>query len=126
MDLPVTRFVAVGDADVAYQVIGDGPSISSIASGLGATSRFVWEVPRNIEFLSRLAAFSRLIFFDRRGTGASDGVSLEPMPTWEEWTEDIAAVLDAAGSKRTAILATLEAGPIAILSPRCTQKWWAH
>ena len=62
-----------------------------------------------------LAAFSRLIFFDRRGTGASDGVSFKAMPTWEEWTEDITAVLDAASSTRPAILAGLEAGPIAIL-----------
>ena len=115
MDLPVTRFVAVGDADVAYQVIGDGPLDLLYCFGLGSHLEVAWEVPRNVEFLSRLAAFSRLIFFDRRGTGASDGVSSSTMPTWEEWTEDIAAVLDAAGSKRTAILATLEAGPIAIL-----------
>jgi class 3 adenylate cyclase len=115
MDTPETRYVPVGDADVAYQVVGDGPIDLLYCFGLGSHIEVAWEVPRNIEFLTSLAAFSRLIFFDRRGTGASDGVSFKAMPTWEEWTEDMVAVLDAAGSKRTAILATLEAGPIAIL-----------
>jgi class 3 adenylate cyclase len=62
-----------------------------------------------------LASFSRLIFFDRRGTGASDAVVRSAIPTWEEWAEDLEAVLDAAGSHETAILASLDAGPIAIL-----------
>jgi class 3 adenylate cyclase/alpha-beta hydrolase superfamily lysophospholipase len=115
MDPPETRYVAVGDADVAYQVVGDGPLDLLYCFGLGSHIEVAWEVPRTVEFLTRLAAFSRLIFFDRRGTGASDGVSFKAMPTWEEWTEDIVAVLDAASSKRTAILATHEAGPIAIL-----------
>jgi pimeloyl-ACP methyl ester carboxylesterase len=115
MDPPETRYVAVGDADVAYQVVGDGPLDLLYCFGLGSHIEVAWEVPRNTEFLTRLAAFSRLIFFDRRGTGASDGVSFKAMPTWGEWTEDIAVVLDAVSSKRTALLATLEAGPIAIL-----------
>jgi pimeloyl-ACP methyl ester carboxylesterase len=115
MDTPETRYVAVDEADVAYQVVGNGPLDLLYCFGLGSHIEVAWEVPRNVGFLTRLAAFSRLIFFDRRGTGASDGVSFKTMPTWEEWTEDIAAVLDAANSKRTAILATLEAGPIAIL-----------
>ena len=115
MELPETRYVAVGDGDVAYQVIGEGPLDLLYCFGLGSHIEVAWEVPRNVEFLTGLAAFSRLISFDRRGTGASDGVSFKAMPTWEEWTEDIAAVLEAAGSKRTSILAGLEAGPIAIL-----------
>ena len=115
MEAPETRYVAVGEADVAYQVVGDGPLDLLYCYGLGSHIENTWEVPGNAEYLNGLAAFSRLIFFDRRGTGASDGVSLNAMPTWEEWTEDIEAVLKAVGSKRTAILATLEAGPIAIL-----------
>jgi class 3 adenylate cyclase len=115
MEAPETRYVAVGDADVAYQVVGDGPIDLLYCFGLGSHIEVAWEVPRTTEFLTGLAAFSRLIFFDRRGTGASDGVSFKGMATWEEWTEDIGAVLDAASSKRPAVLATLEAGPIAIL-----------
>jgi class 3 adenylate cyclase len=110
-----TRYVAVGDADVAYQVVGDGPLDLLYCSGLGSHIELSWDIPVTAEFLTRLAAFSRLIFIDRRGTGASDALSHNAMPTWEEWTEDIMAVLDAVGSKRTAILATLDAGPIAIL-----------
>jgi class 3 adenylate cyclase len=110
-----TRYVAVGDADVAYQVVGDGPIDLLYCSGLGSHIELSWDIPVTAEFLTRLAAFSRLIFMDRRGTGASDALASNAMPTWEEWTEDIVAVLDAVGSKRTAILASLDAGPIAIL-----------
>ena len=112
---PETRYVAVGDADVAYQVVGDGPIDLLYCSGLGSHIELSWDIPVTAEFLTGLAAFSRLIFIDRRGTGASDALSRNAMPTWEEWTEDIVDVLDAVGSKRTAILASLDAGPIAIL-----------
>jgi class 3 adenylate cyclase len=115
VEAPETRYVAVGDADVAYQVVGEGPIDLLYCYGLGSHIELFWEIPGSAEFLSGLAALGRLIFFDRRGTGASDAVSLNAMPTWEEWTEDIVAVLRAAGSKRTAILATLDAGPIAVL-----------
>ena len=112
---PETRYVNVGDAHVAYQVLGDGPQDLLYFYGLGAHLDICWDSPVASEFMLRLASFSRLIVFDRRGTGASDGVPLSAMPTWEEWTEDILAVLDAAGSRQAAIFATLDAGPIAIL-----------
>jgi class 3 adenylate cyclase len=115
MDAPETRYVAVGDADVAYQVLGEGPLDLLFCYGLGSHIEFNWQVPTIAEFYDRLASFSRLIIFDRRGTGASDGVPRSAVPTLEEWTEDMAAVLDAAGSARTAILATIDTGPIAIL-----------
>jgi class 3 adenylate cyclase len=115
MDAPETRYVAVGDADVAYQVLGEGPLDLLFCYGLGSHIEFNWQVPTVAEFYDRLASFSRLIIFDRRGTGASDGVPRSAVPTLEEWTEDMAAVLDAAGSARTAILATIDTGPIAIL-----------
>ena len=114
MGHPETRYVAVGDADVAYQVVGDGPDLL-FCYGLGSHIEFNWQVPLVAEFLDRLASRFRLIVFDRRGTGASDGVPRSSVPTIEEWTEDVAAVLDAAGSERAAILATLDTGPIAIL-----------
>ena len=112
---PTTRYVAVGDADVAYQVLGDGPFDLLHFYGLGSHIELLWDIPTVTEFLKRLASFSRLIFFDRRGTGASDGVPRNAIPTWEEWTEDISVVLDAAGSERVAILAGADAGPIAVL-----------
>jgi class 3 adenylate cyclase len=110
-----TRYVAVGDADVAYQVIGNGPIDLLYCYGLGSHVEAWQDFPFSREFLRRLASFSRVIFFDRRGTGASDGVPRNAIPTWEEWTEDLSAVLDAVGSTHSAILASLDAGPIAIL-----------
>jgi class 3 adenylate cyclase len=115
VDAPETRYIEVGDADVAYQVVGNGPFDLLFCWGLGSHIELSWDLQATAELLTGLAAFSRLIFFDRRGTGASGGVSRNAMPTWEEWTEDILAVLGAVGSKRAAILATLDAGPIAIL-----------
>jgi class 3 adenylate cyclase/pimeloyl-ACP methyl ester carboxylesterase len=115
MEQPETRYVAVGDADVAYQVIGDGEIDLLYCYGLGSHLEMFWEVPETADYLERLASFSRLIFFDRRGTGASDGIARNAIPTWEEWTEDVTAVLDAVGSERAAILASLDAGPIAMM-----------
>jgi class 3 adenylate cyclase/pimeloyl-ACP methyl ester carboxylesterase len=107
--------VAVGEADVAYQVLGDSPLDLLSCWGLGSHIEHWWEDTPAWEAFSRLATFTRLIVFDRRGTGASDGIPRTTSPTWEEWAEDFGAVLDAAGSKEAAILATLDAGPIAIL-----------
>lgn len=112
---PSTRYVSVEASDVAYQVLGDGRSDILCSYGLGAHVDVLWDSPSSSAFLDRLASFRRVITFDRRGTGASDGVPRGAMPTWEEWTEDMLAVLDAAESERAAVFATLDAGPIAIL-----------
>ncbi|HXW35548.1 MAG TPA: alpha/beta hydrolase, partial [Acidimicrobiales bacterium] len=115
MEPPDTRYVRVGDADVAYQVVGTGPSDLMFCYGLGSNVERWWEVAESADFLTRLSSRNRLIFFDRRGTGASDGVPNNAVPTWEEWAEDIDAVLQAAESDRCTILGTLDAGPIAML-----------
>jgi class 3 adenylate cyclase len=112
---PDTRYVAVGDADVAYQIVGDGPIDLLYFAGLGTHIDLLWDYPPSTTFFSGLASFARLILFDRRGTGASDAVPHSAIPTWEAWSEDVRAVLDAAGSQRAAIFAELDAGPIAIL-----------
>ena len=103
MSRPDTKYVAVGDADVAYQVLGEGPSDLLFFNGLGSHVEMAWENPDIADFLRRLAWFRRLIFLDRRGTGASDGVPRNAIPTWEEWTEDIESVLDAVGSEQSSI-----------------------
>jgi len=115
MDRPKTQYVTVGDADVAYQVFGDGPLDLLWCYGLGGHVDFFWTEATTARSFTQLASFSRLMLFDRRGTGASDPVALNAMPTWEELTEDMAAVLEVAGSNSTAIFATLDTGPIAIL-----------
>jgi pimeloyl-ACP methyl ester carboxylesterase len=68
-------------------------------------------------FFQTLASLSRLILFDRRGTGASDPLPLDSLPPWESYAHDLAAVLDEVGSQRAALLAMLEAGPLALFSP---------
>jgi class 3 adenylate cyclase len=110
---PKTRYVSVGDSEVAYQVFGDGPIDLVCFTGIGSHLEFMWDWAG--PFLRQLASFSRLILFDRRGTGASDPVALNAIPTWEEATEDVQAVLDAVGSEQAAIYAEADAGPIAVL-----------
>jgi pimeloyl-ACP methyl ester carboxylesterase len=73
-----------------------------------------WDFPDLARFLERLASFARLITFDRRGSGASDPIPLDAIPTWEEWADDLGAVLDAAGSHRAALFAILDGGPMAM------------
>jgi class 3 adenylate cyclase len=115
MDTPETRYVAVGDADVAYQVVGEGPPDLLYFYGLGTQLDLLWDMPEGADYMRRLASFCRLILFDRRGTGASDPVDLAALPTWETWSEDLGAVLDTVGSRRAALFAALDSGPIAIL-----------
>jgi class 3 adenylate cyclase/alpha-beta hydrolase superfamily lysophospholipase len=115
MEVPETRYVTVDGAEVAYQVVGNGPMDLLFSFGLGSHVELVWDVPLFAASLARLSSFSRLICFDRRGLGASDGVARGAMPTWEQWTEDMVAVLDAVESKQTAIMASLDGGPIGIL-----------
>jgi class 3 adenylate cyclase len=115
MDRPQTQYVRVSEAYVAFQVFGDGPLDLLYFHGLGSHFEHFWDLPVYAQLLGRLADFSRVIVFDRRGTGGSDDLPLAVTPTWEEWAEDVRAVLDAAGSNRTAIVAAGDAGPIAIL-----------
>jgi class 3 adenylate cyclase len=112
---PETKYVSVGDSDVAYQVFGDGALDLLYFYGLGSHIEVLRESPTFAPFMLRLASFSRVILFDRRGTGASDAVPRTAIPTFEDWTEDVDAVLDAAGSTRAAIIAALDAGPVAML-----------
>jgi pimeloyl-ACP methyl ester carboxylesterase len=74
----------------------------------------VWEDPAAALFLRTLASFSRVIRFDRRGTGASDPVPLEHLPPWESYAEDLAAVLNQVDVERTAVMAGYDAGPMAM------------
>jgi len=116
VDQPIeTMYVGVGDGEVAYQVAGEGEVDLLYFHGLGSAFERFREMPLYSEFLTRLASFTRLILFDRRGTGGSDDISQFDVATWEDWTEDVRAVLDAAGSARTAIFAAGDAGPIAML-----------
>src|SRR5439155_12683767 len=75
----------------------------------------VWEEPTHEAFLRRLASFSRLILFDKRGTGLSDRVSVDRLPTLEDRMDDVRAVMDAAGSERAALCGVSEGGVMCAL-----------
>ena len=110
---PKTQYARSGDLHIAYQVIGDGPIDLVYVPSWMSQVEVYWEEPRIARYFERLASFSRLIMFDRRGTGLSDPVA--GTPTLEEQMDDVVAVLDAAGSKEAAVFAWLEGGAMAAL-----------
>ncbi len=113
--LSETKYAKSGDYHIAYQAIGTGPLDLVFMHGWISHIEHMWEEPRVARFLDRLASFSRLILIDKRGTGMSDPVPLDRLPTLEERMDDVRAVLDAVGSKRTAFLGTSEAGALSLL-----------
>lgn len=113
MDPPETRYAKSGDIDIAYQVVGDGPLDIVFVPGFVSNLDISWEAPGRVEFYSRLASFSRLILFDKRGTGLSD--RLAGIATLEERMDDVRAVMDAAGSQRAALFGISEGGPMSLL-----------
>jgi class 3 adenylate cyclase len=112
---PTTRYVRSGDANIAYQVVGDGPFDLIWVPGWISNVEVSWEVPEYERFLTRLASFSRLILFDKRGTGLSDGVSVEHLPGLEQRMDDVRAVLEAAGSTNAAVFGASEGGNLSML-----------
>ena len=111
---PETRYARLGGDRIAYQVIGHGPPDLVLTTGNFSHVDIAWEEPGLALFLRSLASFCRLILFDRRGMGASDPLPPGPLPLWESYAEELAAVLDEVGSERAAILAEGDAGPTAI------------
>jgi len=107
---PETRFARSGEVHIAYQVVGTGPPDLVYVPGWVSNVELNWEEPLYARFLTRLASFSRLILFDKRGTGLSDRVSDEALPSLEQRMDDVRAVLDAVGSERTALFGVSEGG----------------
>lgn len=110
---PETRYARSGDVHIAYQVVGDAPLDLVIVPTWISQVEHLWEEPHVVEFLNGLTSFTRVILFDRRGSGLSDPV--EGAPTLESQMDDVLAVMDAAGSRRAALLAQLEGGPMALM-----------
>jgi pimeloyl-ACP methyl ester carboxylesterase/DNA-binding CsgD family transcriptional regulator len=110
---PETRYAKSGAVSIAYQVIGDGPLDLVMVPGFVSHVEVAWEEPNLARFLNRLASFSRLIVFDKRGTGMSDPATAAP--TMEQRMDDIRAVMDAAGSARAAVFGVSEGGTLSLL-----------
>lgn len=111
--LPEIRYAKSGDVNIAYQVVGDGPRDLVLVPGWVSNIEVFWEEPSLARFLRRLASFSRLILFDKRGTGLSDRVP--DLPTLETRMDDVRAVMDTVGSERAALLGYSEGGPMCAL-----------
>jgi pimeloyl-ACP methyl ester carboxylesterase/DNA-binding CsgD family transcriptional regulator len=107
------RYARSGDVNIAYQVLGDGPIDLVLTFGWVSHLAYIWEQPAIARFLDRLASFTRLILYDKRGTGMSDRV--HPLPTLEQRMDDVRAVMDAAGSKRAAVMGISEGGVMSTL-----------
>jgi class 3 adenylate cyclase len=112
---PETKYARLGGDRIAYQVLGEGPPDLILARRSYGHIDVAWEDPGITLFLRTLASFSRVILFDRRGTGPSDPLPLGSLPPWESYAEELAAVLDEVGCDRAAIMAELDAGPTALL-----------
>lgn len=109
---PETQYALSGDVHIAYQVLGAGPIDIVFVPGFLSHLEFQWEEPMQAHFFHRLASFSRLIRFDKRGVGLSDLVRNENL---DERMDDIRAVMDAAGSRQAVILGLAEGGPLSIM-----------
>lgn len=110
--LPETHYAREGEVHLAYQVFGEGPDLV-FAPGAAGSCEWHWEDPNARRFIEGLASFSRVVMFDKRGTGRSDPMS--GAPTLEERMDDIRAVMDAAGSSRAAIFGISEGGTLGLL-----------
>jgi pimeloyl-ACP methyl ester carboxylesterase/DNA-binding winged helix-turn-helix (wHTH) protein len=113
--IPPTRYARSGDVNIAYQVLGDGPLDLVFVMGWVSHLEYFWTEPSFAKFLRSLSTFCRLILFDKRGTGLSDRVPLDGLPTLEQRMDDVRAVMDAAGSKRAALCGVSEGGAMAAL-----------
>jgi len=111
---PETKYARLGRDRIAYQVLGEGPPDLVLTSGSFGHVDMAWEDPGIALFFRTLASFSRLILFDRRGTGASDPVPIDSLPPWETYTQDLVAVLDEVGAEQAALLTQVDAGPMAM------------
>ncbi len=114
MKRPATRYVTVGGAEIAYQIMGTGPPDLIWVRGFGHID-MQWESPVFAEYLKNLASMSRLILFDRRGTGASEAVADNAFPTWEDFADDVGEVLDAARSEQAVVFGEGDGGGLALL-----------
>jgi pimeloyl-ACP methyl ester carboxylesterase len=111
--VPKTRYAKSGEINIAYQVVGEGPPDLVYVPGWMSNVEMMWENPQLARFLRCLASFSRLIVFDKRGTGLSDRFA--ELPTLEQRMDDVRAAMDAVGSERAALFGHSEGASMCIL-----------
>ena len=114
MERPLTRFAWNGEVGLAYQVFGDGPT-DLVCLMSPSQVDMNWEGPQLARFLRGPARHARLIITDRRGWGCSERFSTSDVADIDTLTDDLLAVMDAAGSERATIIANLECGLVSML-----------
>ena len=112
-DRPPIRYVKAGDVSIAYRVLGEGPLDLVWVPGLFSNLEVEWEDPFRVRLFERLASFSRLMIFDKRGMGLSD--RNVGAPTLEDRVSDVQAVMNAVGSERAALIGVSEGGLMSVL-----------
>lgn len=115
MKLPDTRYADSSGMRIAYQVIGQGPMDLVFVPGFMSNLEVHWEDPSFTHLMRRLSTFTRLIVFDKRGTGLSDRIDHDHLPSLERRMDDVRAVMDAAGSGRAALLGASDGAALSIL-----------
>ena len=115
MEIPETHYARSADVNIAYQVFGAGALDLVYVPGWVSHVEETWDDPEHAAVLRRLGSFARVIVFDKRGTGLSDRVPIERLPTLEERMDDVRAVMDAAGSRRAAVFGASEGGNMSLL-----------
>ena len=116
MELPETQYARARDGTrLAYKVLGDGPVDLVYLQPWYSHIEIIWEEPRHERFLQTFASFSRLIIFDRRGSGMSDPMPIDRPPDMEARMDDARAVMDEVGSERAVIYGASESGALACL-----------
>jgi len=115
--LPETKYAQSGDVHIAYQVVGTGARDLIVALGMANHLDMQWQEdggsPRMGRFFHGLSEFTRLILFDKRGTGLSDRAVA--MPTLEQRMDDVRAVMDDAASERAVLMGVSEGAPMCLL-----------
>ncbi|WP_442869305.1 alpha/beta fold hydrolase [Bradyrhizobium sp. CCBAU 11357] len=111
--IPKTRYARSGELSIAFQVAGSGPIDITLVNGSISHLELVYELPNVVKNVQRFARFARVIGFDKRGQGLSDRVP--GAPSLEERMDDVRAVLDAVGSRRTVLLGFSEGCPMSLL-----------
>jgi pimeloyl-ACP methyl ester carboxylesterase len=110
---PETRYARNGDVRIAYQVVGEGPRDLILVPGYISNLDHAWDEPGLAQLYARLSSHSRLILFDKRGTGLSDRPGR--LPTLEERMDDVRAVMDAVGTRAATLFGVSEGGAMSIL-----------
>lgn len=112
---PTTRYVDTGSGSIGYQVFGDGPPNVVFSTSIDSNAEAMWDLPEAAEYFDRLSAFSRVLYYDARGSGVSDPVPNGRLFTFESFSDDTRFAMDAAGFDRATIIGDAEGGPGAMM-----------